>query len=78
MPMMTGVTPWLWWALMAGLLTLLWISVLLLARTLLPGRPRDPDEAIGELTVRLARGDIDITAEEFEHQRRLVIEAFRR
>lgn len=77
MPMMsTDAMSWLMWAFMAGLLALLWVSALLLARTLLPGRsrrPRDLDVAVGELSVRLARGDI--TPEEFEYQRQLVIEA---
>lgn len=70
--MPTDAMSWLVWVMVAGLLILLWASALLLARTVLPGRPRrarDENEAIGELSLRLARGEI--TADEFEQQRQL-------
>ena len=76
--MPTDAMSWLMWVMVAGLLALLWASALLLARTVLPGRPRrarDENEAIGELSLRLARGEI--TADEFEQRRRLVLDAFR-
>lgn len=77
--MPTDAMTWLMWAMAAGLLILLWASALLLARTVLPGRPRrarDANEAIGELSpLRLARGEI--TADEFEQRRELVLDAFR-
>lgn len=77
--MPTDGTSWVFWAMVAGLVVLLWASALLLARTVLPGRPRrvrDENEAIGELSLRLARGEI--TADEFAHQRQLVLDAFQR
>ena len=76
--MPTDAMSWLMWVMVAGLLALLWASALLLACTVLPGRPRrarDENEAIGELSLRLARGEI--TADEFELQRQLVLKAFR-
>ena len=76
--MPTDAMSWLMWVIVAGLLALLWTSALLLACTVLPGRPRrarDENEAIGELSLRLARGEI--TANEFEQQRQLVLTAFR-
>lgn len=75
----TDGTSWVFWAMVAGLVVLLWASALLLARTVLPGRPRrarDENEAIGELSLRLARGEI--TSDEFAHQRQLVLDALRR
>ena len=69
---------WLMWAMVAGLLFLLWAAALLLARTVLPGRPRrarDANEAIGELSLRLARGEISV--DEFDQRRQLVLDAFR-
>lgn len=76
--MPTDAMSWLMWVIVAGLLALLWASALLLACTVLPGRPRrarDENEAIGELSLRLARGEI--TANEFEQQRPLVLNDFR-
>ena len=76
--MPTDAMSWLMWVMVAGLLALLWASALLLACTVLPGRPRrarDENEAIGELSLRLARGEI--TADEFELQRQLVLNDFR-
>ena len=75
--MPTDAMSWLVWVIVAGLLALLWASALLLARTVLPGRPRrarDENEAIGELSLRLARGEI--TADEFEQRRQIVLDAF--
>ncbi|MFD4006975.1 SHOCT domain-containing protein [Brachybacterium paraconglomeratum] len=76
--MLTDSLPWLMWLMLAGLLFLLWASALLLTCAVLPGRPRrarNENEAIGELSLRLARGEI--TAEEFEQHRQLVLDAFR-
>ncbi|GAA1490520.1 SHOCT domain-containing protein [Brachybacterium sacelli] len=76
--MPTDAMSWLMWAMVAGLVVLLWAPALLLARTVLPGRPRrtrDENEAIGELSLRLARGEISV--DEFEQQRQLVMDVFR-
>jgi len=76
--MPTDELQWLMWVMVAILLILLWASALLLARAVLPGRPRrarDENEAIGELSLRLARGEI--TADEFEQRRQIVLDAFR-
>lgn len=76
--MPTDAMSWLMWAMVAGLLVLLWASALLLARSVLPGRPRytrNENEAIGELSLRLARGEISV--DEFEQRRQLVLDAFR-
>src|SRR5690625_2683415 len=46
---------WLLWAMVAGLVVLLWASALLLARTVLPGRPRRArDERSEERRVGIA------------------------
>ncbi|WP_076806447.1 SHOCT domain-containing protein [Brachybacterium sp. P6-10-X1] len=74
----TDAMSWLMWTMVAGLLVLLWASALLLSRLVLPGRPRRPrdeNEAIGELSLRLARGEISV--DEFEQRRQLVLDAFR-
>lgn len=74
----TDAMSWLIWAMVAGLLVLLWASALLLARAVLPGRPRrarDENEAIGELSLRLAREEI--TTVEFEQRRQLGMDACR-
>jgi len=74
----TDLTSWVLWAMAAGLLALLWTSAMLLARTVLPGRPRrtrDENEAVGELSLRLARGEISV--DEFEQQRQLIVDVFR-
>lgn len=74
----TDAMSWLIWAMVAGLLVLLWASALLLARAVLPGRPRrarDENEAIGEVSLRLARGEI--TTVEFDQRRRKILDAFR-
>lgn len=76
--MPTDGMSWLMWAMVAGLLFLLWAAASLLARTVLPGHPRrarDANEAIGELSLRLARGEISV--DEFDQRRQLVLDAFR-
>lgn len=69
---------WLLWAMVAGLLVLLWASALLLVRAVLPGRSgrsHDEKETIGELSLRLARGEN--TADEFARRRQRVLDATR-
>jgi len=76
--MLTDALSWLMWVMVVGLLVLLWASALLLTCAVLPGRPRrarDENEAIGELSLRLARGEI--SADEFEQRRQRVLDAFR-